>query len=175
MRRSCNTFQCSLLHTFGMSTALQYLFFKMTNLAARSKVNMVLGFIVLIIKTPNTSRSPFSKKIKHLITPNCTVQVLINVVGCTTSITQIFNSTWTSFGKNFNLALHSQRGLSSCNNPINSHLLFTMCVHVWGCFLMMLHSENLLKPMDSFGTWQNLKLIYIFFVNAEFYRAVMNY
>ena len=28
-----------------------------------------------------------------------------------------------------------------------------------------------LKPMDSFGTWQKMK-IYIFFVNAEFYRVV---
>ena len=28
-----------------------------------------------------------------------------------------------------------------------------------------------LKPMDSFGTWRNLKII-IFCVNAEFYRVV---
>ena len=31
---------------------------------------------------------------------------------------------------------------------------------------------KILKPMDSFGTWRKWKLIYIFFVNAEFYRVV---
>ena len=32
--------------------------------------------------------------------------------------------------------------------------------------------EQLLKPMDSFGTWRKWKLFLLLFVNAEFYRVV---
>ena len=40
-----------------------------------------------------------------------------------------------------NPALHFQSGVSSRNNPTYT-LPFTVCIHVQGCIVMMLHFEN---------------------------------
>ena len=42
---------------------------------------------------------------------------------------------------NFNPALHFQSGVSSSISPTHTHY-YSQCVHVYGYFMMMLHSEN---------------------------------